>query len=104
MTKKSFRKIGFISLLSTSIPILAGALRAEVEDLVEEEKQALPEVPASMIEALGHEEFKKRHAGQRDLLVWGKKDLKGSITSLYRVYREAEDPEVRLRSLSLIHI
>ena len=102
MTKNSFRKIGFISLLSTSIPILAGALRAEVEDLVEEEKQALPEVPASMIEALGHEEFKKRHAGQRDLLVWGKKDLKGSITSLYRVYREAEDPEVRLRSREVL--
>ena len=46
-----------------------------------------PEVPAELITALGHEKFKERHAAQKSLMAWGRKDLGGSIESLYRLYR-----------------
>ena len=62
----------------------------------------LPEVPAELITALAHEKFKERHAAQKALMAWGRKDLGGSIESLYRLYRKAENPEVRLRSREVL--
>ena len=35
-------------------------------------------------------------------MAWGRKDLGGSIESLYRLYRKAENPEVRLRSREVL--
>ena len=62
----------------------------------------LPEFPNDLIETLGHEEFKKRHAAQRKLLEWGKEDLQGSIEVLYGLYRQTDNPEVRLRSREVL--
>jgi len=64
--------------------------------------EKLPEVPAELITALAHEKFKERHAAQKALMAWGRKDLGGSIESLYGLYRKAENPEVRLRSREVL--
>ena len=71
------------------------------EDLLSGSEK-LPEVPAALVGALGHEEFRERHAAQKSLLAWGKKDLEGSIESLYRLYGTTENPEVRLRSREVL--
>ncbi len=65
-------------------------------------EKELPRVPDELVAALGHEKFKERHAAQKALLEWGKKDLGGSIGSLYHLYRQAENPEVRLRSREVL--
>ena len=88
------------------MPIIAvaigGEIFAQVEGPDRPKKDELPELPEGIIESLGHEDFKKRHAGQRELLMWGKEDLQGSIKVLYRIYREADNPEVRLRSREVL--
>ena len=62
----------------------------------------LREVPPGVVASLGDEKFKTRRTAQGQLLEWGKKDLEGSVASLYQFYRKAENPEVRLRSREVL--
>ncbi|MBQ97338.1 MAG: hypothetical protein CMP30_04980 [Roseibacillus sp.] len=102
MKMNYFKKKAFLLFPPTIILAVAGGMFAEVEDSEETKKGGSVELPEGLIEALGHEDFKKRREGQNELLLWGKKDLQGGIEALYRIYREAENPEVRLRGREVL--
>lgn len=102
MRTNCFKRKALLVCLSIIIVAIGGEIFAQLEGPDRPKKDELPELPEGMIESLGHEDFKKRHAGQRELLMWGKEDLQGSIKVLYRIYREAENPEVRLRSREVL--
>ena len=102
MTTTCFKRKVFLLGMPIIIAAITGQILAEEGRPGSLEKNNLLELPEGMIEALGHEDFKVRHAGQRELLAWGKKDLQGSIKALYGIYREADNPEVRLRSREVL--
>lgn len=66
------------------------------------QKESSPQIPEGLLATLGHEEFKRRLGAQNSLRQWGEKDLDGRIESIYRVYRSAENPEVRLRTRDVL--
>ena len=64
--------------------------------------EALPEVPPGVVDALADEKFRTRRTAQTQLLEWGKKDLERSVESLYKFYRQGENPEGGLRTREVL--
>ena len=94
---------GVLSFCLASLLCQSSGLRAQGDaEAGPAREKELPQVPAELVAALGHEKFKERHVAQKSLLAWGKKDPGGSIESLYHLYRKAENPEVRLRSREVL--
>ena len=73
-----------------------------VEDALAPAPDAGPVAPANLVQALGHDTYKTRVEAQQSLLEWGEKDLKVGVPAIYKVFRSAEDPEIRLRSRDVL--
>ena len=88
-----------VTFLALGLSLPAGAQERDGAGPLEDR---LPKMPPAIVAALGDEKYKTRRTAQTSLLEWGKKDLGGSVESLYRFYRKVENPEVRLRSREVL--
>lgn len=60
------------------------------------------EVPAERLSLLNSEDFQKREKAQADLAAWARRQPDSAMDALYRLSRDAEDPEVRERCLAVL--
>ena len=74
MRTNCFKRKALLACLPIIAVAIGGEIFAQVEGPDRPKKDELPELPEGIIKSLGHEDFKKRHAGQRELLMWGKED------------------------------
>lgn len=60
------------------------------------------QVPKILVEGLSSEDFKDREASQAALLAWAGKTGKNALSSILKLSRGSEDPEIRQRCLEVL--
>jgi predicted metalloprotease with PDZ domain len=56
-------------------------------------------IPQRLLEGLASEQFKVRESSQAEIEKWVDEKGQVAVAAIYRVHRDSEDPEVRLRCL-----
>jgi membrane-associated protease RseP (regulator of RpoE activity) len=59
-------------------------------------------IPQRLLEGLASEQFKVRESSQAEIEKWVDENGQVGVAAIYRVHRDSEDPEVRLRCLRVL--